>query len=340
MSGSRKPLLLVDLLNWVHAHYYSARGSSSPSVTVVRKLVVLRDKYALERVIACGESPTGRTFRHDLVPDYKLKVAKELPEGVSEHVASAIELGRAEGIEYCHAINFEADDVIGSFASRHHGPVIIASSDGGLRQCLETGRVTILERIAESGEMEWFTADNLCSPDHDSHQPMARSGSPGPSGPPGWGISPAQCVDYLCLVGANRNGIHGAPGIGEKRATELLQQYGSFAGIVEAADTGKLTAGMAAGVKDLAPRIELVRQLVTVRRDALSAGHAWQCQLETLPGHVRALVCRCPACAGGTSVYSDVPGDENDRVIVWVKGIIAQRGWFDPMRDVAGASAV
>jgi 5'-3' exonuclease len=85
-----------------------------------------------------------------------------------------------------------------------------------------------------------------------------------------FGVAPSQLGDWLALVGDSSDNVKGAPGIGPKTATKLLQAYGNLAGVFRAAYDLKsdLTPAIRKSLTENGDGIELARKLVTLRTDA------------------------------------------------------------------------
>ena len=282
---------------------------ASVSAAVVRLISGLADKYGFGRTIVCGDCPSGQSFRKELLPGYR---AKDLVrDEYTYQVMSAIELCRAAGLEYLHCSRHCAGDAIASVVAMNPEKTVIGSNRVLCRELLVDGRVTILTRMSDVSP-EWITASSLADPVHQL------------------GVRPDQVVDYFCLVGSGEDCVPGAKGIGTKRAVELLASHGSVPAVL--ADIASFKGAVRAGLEAFAPRYETLRQVWTLRSDAIDKAHAWQCQMEG-DGDERSLVCRCPRHCEDPLVYSKLPGETTDRIVAWVASVIARSGWFDPERD-------
>lgn len=85
-----------------------------------------------------------------------------------------------------------------------------------------------------------------------------------------YGIDPPQLGDWLALVGDSSDNVKGAPGVGPKTATKLLQMFGSLRGIFDAAHDPKsdITPAVRKSLIENDSQIERARKLVTLRTDA------------------------------------------------------------------------
>jgi DNA polymerase-1 len=183
-----------------------------------------------------------QTFRHKLYPAYKAHRAAADADLVVQFPLVR-QFCTAFGISYYEHPDFEADDLIASFAVQVPAPqqtCTIVSVDKDLLQLLS-------ERIAVYDPMK----KAFVTPE----QVMAK-----------YGIYPECMVDLQALVGDQSDGIPGVPGIGQKTAARLLQAYHSLDGIyAQLADiSSKNIQEKLSAYKDLAL---LSRQLATLRHD-------------------------------------------------------------------------
>lgn len=186
------------------------------------------------------------SFRKELYPEYKAQREKP-PEAMWDQLARIKERLRADGLLLWEVETFEADDVIATAvdAAKFAGhPVCIASADKDLLQLMGPG-VRFLKTS---------TWDEL-----DHEQALAK-----------FGVSAAQIVDLLAMMGDSSDNIPGIKGVGPKTAAELLTKFGTWERIVDAlaADaksvgTPKLTANLAANYE----AVELGRKLIQLRAD-------------------------------------------------------------------------
>ena len=160
----------------------------------------------------------GKTFRHEKYDSYK-GGRQETPNELKMQFPKAKELLTAMGIKYYEIDNYEADDIIGTFAeycnkdSDYVGTII--SSDKDLLQLISSDvDIKLLKQkdYIRYNEETFFEA---------------------------YGIEPKKVVDLKALMGDPSDNIPGVKGIGEKTALKLLQQYGSLDGIYENIDNIK-----------------------------------------------------------------------------------------------------
>jgi DNA polymerase-1 len=244
-------VLAIDGTNRVHRLWHVTHDGEQCVRQFVRDLSTLTDYYCCPSAMVVAFD-SQRCFRREIEPTYKLgRAAKE--QGLIEALQRAFdEAGR--GFPCIAVDQFEADDILATAAAVacYEGlRCVIASPDKDLRQCLIPDRVTILKGwkgIAHNFRPEYLTAAALEAE---------------------YGIGPDQWIDYQCLVGDATDGIRGADGIGDKTARKWLFEGGSIEAILgNRWLIPKMTERQWAALGELAKRLDTVRQLVTLRKDA------------------------------------------------------------------------
>ena len=194
---------------------------------------------------------SGRTFRHEVYPAYKAtreKLTDELQADFDTGLDRIRQLLEAFQIPVLAIDGFEADDVIGTLASRGVAEglnVVIVSGDKDFQQLVRPG-VWLLNpgrggpaSVDESWVGEENASDRL-------------------------GVSPRFVTDYLALVGDASDNVPGVPGIGEKTAKELVDLYGDLESILShAAEVTKKRPREALLANEAQARLS--KDLVTIR---------------------------------------------------------------------------
>jgi DNA polymerase I len=247
---SRLTLFLIDGSSQMYRAYHAFRGKGLSNqegqtthavyvfVTMLRKLIV-DHKPAY---IAASFDLAGPTFRDQIVDDYKAtRVA--MPDELKEQIDWVHQACEALGVPIVTAQGYEADDVIGTLATRAAADgfeVAVVSIDKDFFQLVRDGIRVYDPR--EDGT--WFDAQGVVDK---------------------FGVQPSQVVDVLALVGDTSDNVAGVPGIGKKGAVDLLTQYGSLDALLEKSAELKpkqrdaLVAHRAAALQS--------RELVTIRKD-------------------------------------------------------------------------
>lgn len=159
----------------------------------------------------------GKTFRHEMYPEYKGTRAK-MPDDLRSQVERMREIVDAFNIPRLERENYEADDVLGSvarWASEKMGlGVKIITGDKDLLQ-LVTERVVVNLAGSRLSEAKDFFPEDVINK---------------------LGVPPEKVVDFKALCGDTSDNIPGVKGIGEKTATKLLDAYGTLDGIYDHLD--------------------------------------------------------------------------------------------------------
>jgi len=151
------------------------------------------------------------TFRHKMFEEYKAQ-RPATPEELKSQIKKVHQLVAAFHIPVFEIDGFEADDVLGTLsqqADEQGIETIIVTGDNDMLQA-------VLPRVKTLAPRRTFT-DTILYDEQAVEQK--------------YGIKPEQLADLKALAGDVSDNIPGVPGIGEKTATKLLQQYGSLQGI-------------------------------------------------------------------------------------------------------------
>ena len=164
-------------------------------VTMLRKLL---NEHKPEYIAASFDLP-GRTFRDDLVADYKANRAP-MPDELAEQIPMVHAACEALGVPILTSERYEADDVIGTLAMKAAAAgfdVAIVTGDKDFFQLVRDG----IRVFNPRDEGTWYDAAGVKEK---------------------FGVAPEQVVDVLALMGDTIDNIKGVPGIGEKGARELI----------------------------------------------------------------------------------------------------------------------
>ncbi len=225
----------------------SVRSPTGEPVNAVRGLIDMCARLIAERrpthLVAAMDHDWRPAFRVALLPSYKAhRVVEANEENVPDPLAAQVpvieEVLGAVGIEVVGATGYEADDVIGTLATRSDLPVEVVTGDRDLFQLVDDARgVRVLYTQKGLG--------NLAVVD----ESFVREKYGIPTG--------ASYADFALLRGDPSDGLPGVPGIGEKTAASLVSRYGSVTAMLE--DVPKVAAHRA--------YVEAARQVVAVATD-------------------------------------------------------------------------
>ena len=187
----------------------------------------------------------GKTFRHEVFPAYKAQ-REETPEDIRQSVPIIKQILEAMRIPILQVDGFEADDVIGTVATRFGADGIdtfMLTPDKDYGQLI--GPRVFMFRPRHGGGYETLGEKEVES----------KYGIP----------TPAQVIDLLALMGDSADNFPGCPGVGEKTAAKLINQFGSIDNLLRHTDEikGKLREKIENAVED----IKMSKLLATIRTD-------------------------------------------------------------------------
>ncbi|MCX8556812.1 5'-3' exonuclease [Mycolicibacterium mucogenicum] len=270
-----QPILLLDGASmWFRSYFGVPSSITAPDgrpVNAVRgfidNIAALVTQHRPGRLVVCLDLDWRPQWRVDLIPSYKAhRVLEEHPDGepdieevpddLTPQVAMIMELLDAFGIATAGAAGFEADDVLGTLATREQtDPAIVVSGDRDLLQLASDDgpgiRVFYIGRgLAKAvlyGPAEVAETYGV---------PLDRAG--------------AAYAELALMRGDASDGLPGVAGIGEKTASTLLQTYGSLAAIEAAAQdpTSKMAAAQRKKLLAAADYITAALPVVLVATDA------------------------------------------------------------------------
>jgi DNA polymerase-1 len=220
---AKKRLFLIDAFGFIFRAYHARARSGAPPMrtstgfsteavyifnNMLRKLAREHEPPYIAAVFESGES----TQRVAEFADYKANRSETPPDLLDQipYVRKVLEAMRIPILEYP---GFEADDVIGTIAKRaadESFEVVIVSSDKDMLQ-LVSDRIAMLNPAKDDA---WYDPEGVKK---------------------FMGVHPHQIADLLALMGDTVDNIPGAPGIGEKGAQALLEQFGSLDALLERA---------------------------------------------------------------------------------------------------------
>ena len=243
-----KPLLvLVDGSSYLYRAFHAmpglANASGQPTGAihgVISMLNKLLDDYPCEH-FAVVFDPRGKTHRDEWYPQYKA-TRESMPADLASQVPALFRLIDALGWPRLVLPGAEADDVIGTLARaavRQGARVVISTGDKDLAQ-LVNADITLVN-----------TMDNTTLDPAGVHAKF--------------GVTPAQIIDYLTLVGDTVDNVPGVPKVGPKTAAKWLVEYGNLAEIERHA--GDIGGVVGENLRATLPQLALSQKLVTLLDD-------------------------------------------------------------------------
>ena len=245
-------LFLIDAYALIYRSYYAFIKSPRINSKGLNTSAVMGFCNTLNEVLT-KEKPThigvafdhGKTFRHDAFPEYKAQ-REETPEDIKLSVPLIKQVLEAMHIPILQVDGFEADDIIGTIAT-HFG------ADG-----IDTFMLTPDKDYGQLIGPNVF----MYRPRHGGGYEILGEKEVGEK----YGIpTPAQVIDLLALMGDSADNFPGCPGVGEKTAAKLINQFGSIDNMLQHTDEikGKLREKVENAVED----IKMSKFLATIRTD-------------------------------------------------------------------------
>ncbi len=257
-SSRPRWLLAVDVNYHLHRMWHSGAGVEAAMQVagwVERTTKRLQDK-GLTDVACCFDS--RRNFRKELTADWDDKYKPRPPKDpeLVQQLTLVRELLEGKGFCCVGVDRFEADDVMASYASQFGDRVTLLTQDKDLKQCLSERCNLLLDvewsEDETSGELlpeyKWLSAKQ-----HTEET----------------GIRPDQWAAYQAICGDNVDGIKGVAGIGTKGAADLIKEFGTVSGAIQAAkdDDERIKPKKREALIAFEDRVDVTRQLVTLRTD-------------------------------------------------------------------------
>lgn len=218
-------LILVDGNNLLFRSYYAtayngnfmknSKGFPTNALFGFTNMInkIIEEEKPTHIIVAFDK---GKTFRHDKYDSYKAGRI-EMPDELKVQFPVAKELLINMGITYYEIDNYEADDIIGTFATFcEENPMFtgtIISSDKDLLQLISD---TVNIKLLKSKDYVRYDVSSFKED---------------------WGIDPINIIDLKALMGDSSDNIPGVKGIGEKTALKLLQEYKTLDGIYSNIDS-------------------------------------------------------------------------------------------------------
>ena len=245
-------LFLIDAYALIYRSYYAFIKSPRINSKGLNTSAVMGFCNTLNEVLT-KEKPThigvafdhGKTFRHDAFPEYKAQ-REETPEDIKLSVPLIKQVLEAMHIPILQVDGFEADDIIGTIATRFGADGIdtfMLTPDKDYGQLI--GPNVFMYRPRHGGGYEILGEKEVGE----------KYGIP----------TPAQVIDLLALMGDSADNFPGCPGVGEKTAAKLINQFGSIDNMLQHTDEikGKLREKVENAVED----VKMSKFLATIRTD-------------------------------------------------------------------------
>ncbi|WP_408909900.1 DNA polymerase I [Streptomyces luteolus] len=252
-GGKRPRLMLMDGHSLAYRAFFAlpaenfttATGQPTNAIYGFASMLAntLRDEEPTHFAVAFDVS--RKTWRSQEFAEYKANRSKT-PDEFKGQVELIGELLDAMHAERFAVDGFEADDVIATLATQAEAAgfeVLVVTGD---RDCFQlvSDHITVLYPTKGVSELTRYTPEKVQEK---------------------YGLSPSQYPDFAALRGDPSDNLPGIPGVGEKTAAKWINQFGSFAELVERADEVKGKAGQ--NFRDHLEAVKLNRRLTEMVRD-------------------------------------------------------------------------
>ena len=242
-----KKLLLLDAYALIFRSFYAMIRSPRVTSTGIDTSAVfgfvntLQDLLGREQPshIAVCFDPGGKTFRHEAFPDYKAN-RSATPEGILVAVPYIKRILEAYRIPVMQVEGFEADDVIGTLAHQ--------AEQQGFFTYMVTGDKDFGQLVTPQVKI-FNPGKNIIEGVDEVNEKYGLN-------------NPKQVIDILALMGDSADNIPGCPGVGEKTAVKLIQQFGSVENLLQR--TGELKGALKTKVESNGEQIKFSKFLATI----------------------------------------------------------------------------
>ena len=247
-------LFLLDAYALIYRSYYALINNPRMNSKGLNTSAIVGFVNTLNEVLTKEEpthvgvafDPAGPTFRHEAFPEYKAQ-REACPEDIKRAVPIIKDILRAFRIPILEVAGYEADDVIGTLATK-------------------AGRAGVLTyMLTPDKDYGQLVGENVMM-----YRPRHGNAGYEVMGPAEveakYGISsPAQVTDLLGLMGDSSDNIPGCPGVGEKTAAKLIAEFGSVEGLLDGTD--RLKGALKKKVEENAEKIRFSKFLATIKTD-------------------------------------------------------------------------
>ena len=250
-KGRRGRIVLIDAHSLIYRAFFALPPMSTSDGRVTNAVYGFTSMLAIvlasrpEYAIAAFD--LGKpTFRSQEYEEYKAG-RRAMPDDLRPQVEMVREVLGAFSIPIYGVEGFEADDVIGTLAriaeERGHSVTIVS----GDLDCLQLVTESVEALVPRRGITDTF----VYGPDQVRQR---------------YGFEPVQLIDFKALRGDTSDNIPGVPGVGDKTAAQLVQDFGTVEAVLERIDElkeGRLKTSLVAN----ADKVRLGKRMVTIVRD-------------------------------------------------------------------------
>ena len=268
----KEPFLIVDGNSLMFRAFHALplmdhQGTYTNAIYGFLSMVLRVVKDEQIRYLAVCFDEHAPTFRHTAYADYKAGRAPTPPEMIQQ-LGTIRTLLSDMGVAWYALAGWEADDLLGTLAR--------LGEDAGVSPLLLTGDRDALQLVDGATEV-MFTRKGISETVRFTPARLYEE----------YGFYPEQVTDWKGLAGDSSDNIPGIPGVGDKTATRLLQQYGTLENIL--AHAGEVKGKLGEKLAAYADQARMCQELATIRRDAPLRWKLADCALPDLKQAIPAL---------------------------------------------------
>ena len=243
--------LIVDGNSLMHRAFHAlplmdAEGIYTNAIYGFLNMLLKVIKEQDVRYIAVCFDEHGPTFRHQAYAEYKAGRSATPPE-LRQQFETIRQLLSDMGVRWYAMEGWEADDLLGTISR--------LGVQAGVAPLLLTGDRDALQLVGDGTEL-MFTRKGISETTRFTPATVHEE----------YGFSPEQVTDWKGLAGDSSDNIPGIPGVGDKTAVKLLQQYGTLENVLEHA--GEVKGKLGEKLVAWADQARMCKELATIRRDA------------------------------------------------------------------------
>ena len=244
-------LVLIDGYSLMHRAFYAIPALSKDGVytnalfgffNMLLKIIAdAQPDYLI--VTLDAHAPT---FRHGTYAEYKAG-RKPMPEELRPQMKMLRDVLAQIGVQQMELAGWEADDLMGTLSR--------CAAEQGTESVLVTGDRDSFQLIGDKTRV-WFTRKGLTEIEDLDPEALLQ----------GYGVRPDQVPDLKGLMGDSSDNIPGIPGVGEKTALKLLNEYDKLENVLE--NGGKIKGKLGERVRGSVESARMSKQLATIDRNA------------------------------------------------------------------------
>ena len=228
-------------------------------------LKVIREENPRYLTICFDEH--GPTFRHEIYAEYKAG-RNETPPELRQQFETIRNLLDEIGIQRVSLAGWEADDLLGTLS--------LKGQEAGVAPLLLTGDRDALQLVGGGTEL-MFTRKGISETIRFTPSRVYEE----------YGFTPEQVTDWKGLAGDSSDHIPGVPGVGDKTAVKLLQEYGTLEKVLE--NAGNVKGKLGEKLAQWSDQARFCKELATIHRDAPVSFTLAACRLPDLKKGIPAL---------------------------------------------------